>query len=874
MKQQWISKSSETAVHTAVNSSIACTSTGRISPIHHLHRTIGNRAVGQRLLSGTTQTKLRIGQPNDKYEREADRVADQVLRLPEPQPQHACACSGGCSKCSNEQGVLKQPQTKQIKANNIVVPAIIQQAIHSPGKALEPSTLKFMESRLGHDFSQVRVHNGRHADVAARALRARAFTLGHNLVFAAGHYAPYAATGRRLLAHELTHIVQQTALATGAPPLLQRQETAQAQQGWLPELDQILPRGVGLLTHIDRVTMLVDIFGTHALEEHVRLIHAHAQARQLTLSHGVPGIVALYDTRYGRQLDVAAARRTLMVQNTRYQRASLNRLRLVGPSGPASLPDADLARELGYELDPSSRPAPAPPAPHSPPGAPAPPPSPPPARVLWDGRTGAPGAAAARATMQAELFTAFDAYLTHFRPTTVAALARPRVAFTAPAVAPGTSGPVPTGVVDIANQARAVLEARYATTMDSAATSPRQIQDRAVRQASNPGQNIFDVSSEADRRTLTGVADLAPGVAWWLFENDVPGAAGAPGSRRFASEILAAHNYSTQDPGAEQFRWDVARAYAAASTLAPNNRRQLIDYRMTGLSERGTRGITLQSSFDPGSNRNRSELWKRWQIFQTATHESLHLRTHPAFVAAEQGRGTMKEGFVEMFTIATLNKDILPRVRAGRVEPLRRTVEGALSPATPDTTLITNRVTPPQYTAHRERAERIRDGGTPVGGAAHAGIGEAGVRAAFFQGHVEYLGLAPDGSQLPTLPAAGVAVQTRIPGGISGLNDLAQRSGVPRATIERDNPGITDTLPATAVLRGCREHWVIAGETRANIAAQHNITEVDLVRANPDIPTPVSWLPTVNVPGLNLAHSLLNPWPALTAGQKILIPAH
>jgi hypothetical protein len=592
------------------------------------------------------------------------------------------------------------------------------------------------------------------------------------------------------------------------------------------------------------VTAMQVVRQSHGAGADLRAAHATVAASAL------PAAEQLVMTNY-----LLALRPAVLATQGADQRAA------IAPGPAAAIPDADLAREIGYELDPSSRPAPAPPVPAAPPGAPPPPPPPPPARIPWDGSTGAPGAAAARATMQAELFAAYDAYLTNKRPETLARLARPRVAFTAPAAAAGAA-PAPTGVVDIANQARAVLETRYATAMDAAATSPAQISARSLRQATGAGQNIFDASSEADRSTLTGSADLAPGVAWWLFENDVPGAAGAVGSRSFATDILATHHYSTQDAGAEQFRWDVANAYAAASTLAPINRRQLIDYRMTGWSEADPtgsgRGFTLQSSFDPGTNRNRAELVQRWTIFQTATHESLHLRAHPAFVAAEQGRGTLKEGFVEMFTVATLNTDVLPRVRAGSLEPLRRTVEGALSPASPNASIITNRVTPTQYSAHRTQAERIRDGGAPAGGAAHAGVGEAAVRVAFFQGHVEYLGLAPTGAQLTTLPAAGAAVLTRIPGGITGLDDLARRSGVPRATIEADNPGITDALPAAAVLAGCREHWVVAGETRAQIAAQNGVSEADLVRANPDIP-------------LDVATSA---WPALAAGQRVLIPVH
>jgi hypothetical protein len=132
------------------------------------------------------------------------------------------------------------------------------------------------------------------------------------------------------------------------------------------------------------------------------------------------------------------------------------------------------------------------------------------------------------------------------------------------------------------------------------------------------------------------------------------------------------------------------------------------------------------------------------------------------------------------------------------------------------------------------------------------------VRAAFFQGHVEYLGLTPAGALLQNLPAAGAAARVRIPSGITDVADLATRSGVAAATIIADNPGIDKKLSLTAVLAGCREHWCVAGETRANVAAQNGVSEADLVRANPDIP---QTLPAKT-------------WPALTAGQKILIPVH
>ena len=527
----------------------------------------------------------------------------------------------------------------------------------------------------------------------------------------------------------------------------------------------------------------------------------------------------------------------------------------------ATEPDANLAREIGFELDPASRPPPVAPPPKPQPGGPPPPVQPPPAPIPWDGRAGSPTEAASRAKMQSELFAAYDAYLKFKQPSTTARLALPQVPFATPAN-PGGATPAPTGVVDIANQARDVLEARYAVSMDAAASTPDQLAKRGPLQGSGAGQNLFDAASEADRSAVTGDADLAPDVGWWLFENDVPGAAGAPGSRKFATEILAAHHYSSGDDPGDSFRWSVAHAYANAKTLAPNNRRRMIDYRMADWSEAGQAGgkpgFTVQSRFDPGKTPVRSELVQRWTIFATATHESLHLRTHPAFEAAERGRGTLKEGFTEMFTIATLNGDVLPALRAGTREALRRTVEGSASPAAPDATLLANRVTPTQYVNHRAQAERIRDGGTPPGGSAHAGVGEEAVRAAYFQGHVEYLGLDPAGAPLAGLPAPGAPRALHIPAGIADLNELARRSGVPRATIERDNPGIAAPLPATAVLAGCREHRVVSGETRTLIAAQNGVSEEALATANPDVPIdPAS-----------------SDWPALAAGRVLLIPVH
>ena len=141
------------------------------------------------------QTKLKVNEPGDAYEQEADRVADQVMAAPAPS-----AVTGAPLRIQRCAG---RP-TGQIEA-----PVSVDQALASPGRPLEPALRQDMEQRFGHDFSQVRVHTGTAAEQSARGVNAHAYTVGRNIVFAAGRFAPWTNEGRRLLAHELTHVVQQ-----------------------------------------------------------------------------------------------------------------------------------------------------------------------------------------------------------------------------------------------------------------------------------------------------------------------------------------------------------------------------------------------------------------------------------------------------------------------------------------------------------------------------------------------------------------------------------------------------------------------------------------------------------------------------------------
>ncbi|HEX2996108.1 MAG TPA: DUF4157 domain-containing protein [Anaerolineales bacterium] len=142
------------------------------------------------------QPKLSIGASNNPLEQEADRVADQVLAVP-AYP----AVSSAVPSIQRFSG--------QATADAGIAPASVERVLASSGRPLDPALQQDMGQRFGHDFSQVRVHTGVAAEQSAQEVHAHAYTVGHNMVFGAGRYEPGSQVGRRLIAHELTHVVQQ-----------------------------------------------------------------------------------------------------------------------------------------------------------------------------------------------------------------------------------------------------------------------------------------------------------------------------------------------------------------------------------------------------------------------------------------------------------------------------------------------------------------------------------------------------------------------------------------------------------------------------------------------------------------------------------------
>lgn len=206
-------------------------------PLLNLQRKIGNQALMRLLASRTNsnatapvtlQAKLTVSEPEDVHEQEAERISKQVMRMPESQLQRACECEGAgdCAKCQTDRNQSQMPAQVQPQrvdssgAGGATAPASVNQTLTSAGRPLDPATRAFMEPRFGQDFSHVRVHSDAAAAQSAHDVNAKAYTVGNNIVFGSGSFAPQTDAGRQLIAHELTHVVQQTG-ASGAA--IQRQ---------------------------------------------------------------------------------------------------------------------------------------------------------------------------------------------------------------------------------------------------------------------------------------------------------------------------------------------------------------------------------------------------------------------------------------------------------------------------------------------------------------------------------------------------------------------------------------------------------------------------------------------------------------------------
>jgi hypothetical protein len=162
------------------------------------------------------QPKLTVGAPDDPYEKEADTVADKVMRM-----QEQNFVQRKCSHCEEEEkkqihrkplaaGILPMIQTKT-ESNSIGGSSLSNKILASKGGGnnMDTHTQSFMSSRFGADFTNIKIHTDGDSVQMNRELNAKAFTVGSDIYFNEGQYQPHSNSGKHLLAHELTHTVQQ-----------------------------------------------------------------------------------------------------------------------------------------------------------------------------------------------------------------------------------------------------------------------------------------------------------------------------------------------------------------------------------------------------------------------------------------------------------------------------------------------------------------------------------------------------------------------------------------------------------------------------------------------------------------------------------------
>ncbi|WP_045855611.1 eCIS core domain-containing protein [Teredinibacter purpureus] len=186
--------------------------------------TVCPRHLGNNLL----QKKLSVGASNDAFEQEADRVADKITNseslssestpMITPVSPASNLINRKCASCEQQhrreeerEGGVVQREPEHSATVPELTPAIQStvEGLQGRGEPLSAALKHYFEPRFGYDFSSVRVHNGGAASDSARSLQAKAYTHNNNIVFGAGHYAPQTRAGKHLVAHELTHVVQQ-----------------------------------------------------------------------------------------------------------------------------------------------------------------------------------------------------------------------------------------------------------------------------------------------------------------------------------------------------------------------------------------------------------------------------------------------------------------------------------------------------------------------------------------------------------------------------------------------------------------------------------------------------------------------------------------
>lgn len=449
------------------------------------------------------------------------------------------------------------------------------------------------------------------------------------------------------------------------------------------------------------------------------------------------------------------------------------------------------------------------------------------APVAWDGAGTDVKAASNRAALKTALKAALEAHLAAVMPSIKKTAKAPKLPMTA--------------LEGAGKEAKRVVDATISGATAGAALTAGQASTRGSFNFA-AGVNLVDLT---DPRNYTPNPE---DVASWIAETD-----------RSAAKAATAHHF-------ERTRSPVEQSFLDREVIAPfvaAHQADLALYDVLGFAitlEPGRVAIQPHIKGDAkkpkGGGPSPAERSRRWVEWETLVHEYIHTLEHSGFGAASKGRRVMKEGFCELFTKQVLTTQI-PTAQSG--DPaLQVGVEGADPVGKPwpgfSASLVPS-YSPRAYAAYLTSAEKVV-----------SVTSLEAAKAAFFQGHVELIGLSPDGSMAPAVPAGSGELVT-VPTGVTSVFALAVITNATSATILTANPGLkaTDPLPASVRVPGAGTHILVAAEELRptggaiatqvegpkEIGVQHGLAPDAIIRANPG-----------------------KDWTKAKAGEHVIIPVH
>jgi LysM repeat protein len=743
----------------------------------------------------TIQRKLSIGSADDPLEQEADVIADTIMRMPQsPFVQRKCA------QCEEEEKLQMKPLASSITPfiqtkgadGGTASDAVTQKinATRGSGSNMDRPTQSFMESRFGTDFSIVKIHTGDDAVQMSRELNAQAFTVGSDIYFNSGKYNPSSHSGKHLLAHELTHTVQQGgsvarkiqkriggddpihgpvldrfSAETGAP-----RDTANAHspeyENWIigsPVLNS-LGQVSGLANLLDAANLLTvaQLRAARAMLPissiaNINLVSIVIRSVLLTKSpadtNPVQSASLVADIR---GLPAAQSQQINQFINTNQSRASLSPDLMGGTRTVTPLQHANIDAVLN-------------------PGA----------SVSSSGVVTAPTPSAGCAD---------GTYATQMRAAVVPLIRSRASTFNAlranPAALPIASmGP-------IANVAQQEVENRFRPYLNATTTGGSGFALGSSRAA----------SLIQDQSTTTQWQNQGGRRGWVQYWMNTDGES-VNNTHHCGSAVFNAVKESIADDAALQADIDAA---------------------VQSWPAEATNGIHMQPYVAASQLRS-----YRWDVFTTIIHEYIHVLRHPNFAAAQSqvnpsGLQILKEGMDDLLRHDVWDStagNLEGRVAQAAYAPNRLIIEGAAYPF--DATQVVYHQDYPQLTQARQ---------------IEAQVGINNIKAAYFLGQVELIGLGQGTLTSSTGNLANIGMWTTtdttendlvnvLPG--ETLAQLRNRfNAVNIQTTSGAALPVVSPLPARVKIPGVRTVVVLNGQSLAHIANINGVTVFELMRAN------------------------------------------